>query len=699
MFAASLTTLPPRLARTLGLLGATQPGALRRLAAGGEDCRDVLVDLGAATDVHDWTEEEFEAFRLLLVAADRPADRNQRHAAAVDISFIHMHLEVDKKRRMTQEHEKHYEDLAFKRGEQAPAPKAPRTSLGAAPLTATKASGGLDVAAIRGKAVRELYDILLQLKAPVIEQLGDGDLGDTAAGVLAGGRRARTLRTRIRGWKGFAAWLKVAHDETWPTSWARLAEYLESRASEPCSRAVISHIYQGVRFIQEAGGFEAERAVTDNKLLKRLVKELQARLGARAGGGAPVQAPRPLLSHLESLELAVLNVELSVWIRAYAWWMCIKCWAVLRYDDHFGIEPSQFCLDEVSFHGMLHRSKTTGTDKKVRYRSVSVHRGAYLVDASWLPVGYDLWASLGEASRSYFLETPCPTLDACTHRALRYHEAAAWSRRLLVLSGALGTGERASTLASFYTEHSARSFLPSAGLAAGFSDEELKPLGGWSASNARAYIRTANVRLHQVQLKVAGLARRSRLERLDFLGEREEAGHLVDLLVARGANVEEARAHVEQMLAGVAPTAGAAEPAPPSELENQHGDDDDDASRIYVDTSAREENVEARVPAEAEGYCVSVSAKTKFRRLHYVGRCHRVPGIDYMGFEWYGQERPPAEAFDATCKQCWKVQPASASSGRATSSSASAAAATRHREASTDEDDCSTDDSSSSIGG
>jgi hypothetical protein len=52
-------------------------------------------------------------------------------------------------------------------------------------------------------------------------------------------------------------------------------------------------------------------------------------------------------------------------------------------------------------------------------------------------------------------------------------------------------------------------------------------------------------------------------------------------------------------------------------------------------------------------YVVSVTAKQKMRRLHRVGWCWRVPGLDYRSFRALPGE-PGASDFDLCCKDCWR---------------------------------------------
>ena len=49
-----------------------------------------------------------------------------------------------------------------------------------------------------------------------------------------------------------------------------------------------------------------------------------------------------------------------------------------------------------------------------------------------------------------------------------------------------------------------------------------------------------------------------------------------------------------------------------------------------------------------------VARKTKFRRLHLVGACPLVAGIDYTTFEVLGATVPSEKAYQAFCRNCWR---------------------------------------------
>ena len=59
------------------------------------------------------------------------------------------------------------------------------------------------------------------------------------------------------------------------------------------------------------------------------------------------------------------------------------------------------------------------------------------------------------------------------------------------------------------------------------------------------------------------------------------------------------------------------------------------------------------VPDDCPGMGVFVvSSRLDFRRLHRVGDCHLVPGVDYKDFRTLGADRPTRENFDVACRCC-----------------------------------------------
>ncbi len=66
-----------------------------------------------------------------------------------------------------------------------------------------------------------------------------------------------------------------------------------------------------------------------------------------------------------------------------------------------------------------------------------------------------------------------------------------------------------------------------------------------------------------------------------------------------------------------------------------------------------------------EGYIISISAKKGLRRLHLMGACHRIPGLDYAEYEAVGDTCPASDRYDDYCRHCWRgdAQPSAEGQG------------------------------------
>ena len=61
-----------------------------------------------------------------------------------------------------------------------------------------------------------------------------------------------------------------------------------------------------------------------------------------------------------------------------------------------------------------------------------------------------------------------------------------------------------------------------------------------------------------------------------------------------------------------------------------------------------------RAPAgPVQGYVISVTRGGRHRKLHHVGSCRFVPGVDYKDFEVYGDVLLSKAEVDSRCKWCF----------------------------------------------
>ena len=61
-----------------------------------------------------------------------------------------------------------------------------------------------------------------------------------------------------------------------------------------------------------------------------------------------------------------------------------------------------------------------------------------------------------------------------------------------------------------------------------------------------------------------------------------------------------------------------------------------------------------RAPAApVQGYVISVTRGGRHRKLHHVGSCRFVPGVDYRQYEIYGDVMPGMSEMDSRCSWCF----------------------------------------------
>ena len=142
-----------------------------------------------------------------------------------------------------------------------------------------------------------------------------------------GGRRASTLRSRVRGVRKFLPWLALNRELSYPTSFDQLSEFLQVRRSEPCNRKALKGTHQRFAFLEETVGTPAQERLTGSALYGVIYREL---LASTQPGRPTKQAPRMLSPMLSLLEQLVMNETSPIFLRAYSWWMLLQNWATLR---------------------------------------------------------------------------------------------------------------------------------------------------------------------------------------------------------------------------------------------------------------------------------------------------------------------------------------------------------------------------------
>ena len=105
----------------------------------------------------------------------------------------------------------------------------------------------------RSKWLDILADILLATSTPMGKLLRE-DLASRR--ILGVGRRAATIRARVRTIRKFSVWLATAHQLTCPSSHLQLIEYMQIRHSEPCPRGSLKLTHVAFVFLEELSGVQ-----------------------------------------------------------------------------------------------------------------------------------------------------------------------------------------------------------------------------------------------------------------------------------------------------------------------------------------------------------------------------------------------------------------------------------------------------------
>ena len=184
----------------------------------------------------------------------------------------------------------------------------------------------------------------------------------------------------------------------------------------------------------------------------------------------------------------------------------------------------------------LTRSKTTGDVKDVAFRMVHISSCCFLSAPSWLSTGWALLKSLADFPKDFLLPAPSSNCSGCLQKELRYDIGSAMQNRVLSSLRFADQNSLTRSVASFWTPHSARTFLPSATAALGVPMEQRDYLGGWVAQGSDNYSRVAARMFSNLQ-KLVISARQSSSG--DPFAEADTASQLDDHLCPKGYSVED----------------------------------------------------------------------------------------------------------------------------------------------------------------
>jgi hypothetical protein len=512
----------------------------------------------------------------------------------------------------------------------------------------------------------QVIEILQEANLPVIAFAAMSTSADLALRHVAGVRKAKTLRARVRTWSKARVWLLLVHETSWPRHLGHMLDYLQDLESMGCARTVPRSVFLALLFFETAGAVEPGKMISNNKLWQAAVNDVEAQVVARVGTEVR-RAPPFFLIMLLSLELYVVS-DRPKYHRFLAWVRLIKVYACLRYDDCRGIPPSRLRLTNGGLRGVIVASKTTGPSKKVWEAPFFVHRLAGFSGHDWLQQGFDILSSSEFCfARDYLV--PMPSLDwqGTIQKVLDYSTASAHGRSLLLdlrspVLTEVGLWEESADSALmvapahlFFTEHSERHVLASWSASLGIDKTRRDYLGRWAigAHGSNDYVQCSRLAVLGVQKEIC--------EALSAGTDKVDEYDLVDALKAflKKREVEEsdiqeaisklALSPVDQAWFGLGQqwplkaTSEAQEIPAPVEPE--------DETMMLVPLSAESAKQKLRSQSEGSPFWVSLTRKRKYRRLHRRNGCWLDPKVDCWDYEQI--DNLEGIVVDAKCINCF----------------------------------------------
>ena len=204
--------------------------------------------------------------------------------------------------------------------------------------------------------------------------------------------------------------------------------------------------------------------------------------------------------------------------------------------------------------------------------------------------------------------------------------------------------------------------------ALGVAKAERNVLGRWAQNQSDTYVRLQRTLVQKLQLLVVSVLRG--LEDIgSVLGEGESLQELEAFLEKRGVDRDTIKRQLAKLdkaeTPGQVPTEGTeADPFQSQvaaleedmlQLEPIPDDEIDVVVRRQPGRQACANIKESRAQALKElpdGFYVCEAGRSKAKRLHRLGYCWMVPGVDYFVYSYKGAPTPQGHEYEEVCKRC-----------------------------------------------
>lgn len=503
----------------------------------------------------------------------------------------------------------------------------------------------------RERYAMELAAIIEGAGLPVVAQIQQLDNPSKAWKRIFGNRRAKTLRNRLRAWSKYRQWLVAYSAREWPASVSDLIKYVEDRINEGCPRTLPDELQAALVVLEQTGRVpDSDKLSTDSlwvSHMKSWSAELKESVEPRG------TAPPYTVAILISLELLVTDDEACFYDRVIGWAMLLAVWACMRVDDVQNILPESVKVSTRGLTVKLSRTKTTGSDKLHGQVSAFVARDITITGRDWLLEGVQLFKhETAVYPRDYLVPAPNEAWNGFRKKLVEPPQLANYFRMVLqklnvpvYQDGNWRTNAQMElvpeAMALFWTGHSARHVLPQAAAAVGVPKTDRDFLGRWAIGRvgSNAYLLTSRQVVERVQREVLSsfsdvLNGYDETELLEMMKEFADKSELIGHRVRRRHKVLPV-------------------PAPDNAGLNYGFEDPSDTEDVVVaeDDHSKEEAYANTIVTgkQSDGYFITISRRTGFRRIHVTGGCH----IQAEKCQQVQEVTKVQEgSFDAMCKFC-----------------------------------------------
>ena len=134
----------------------------------------------------------------------------------------------------------------------------------------------------KARWVDQIIGILKDAQAPIVQQAALTASPDLALAALAGKKRARTLRSRVRTWRRVRLWLSIVHGIEFPRHVGDMVDYVIDLGHGYCATSFPVQVGIALAFFEKLGGFTTGIARSPLFVLNldSLVTRLQEEPGA-----------------------------------------------------------------------------------------------------------------------------------------------------------------------------------------------------------------------------------------------------------------------------------------------------------------------------------------------------------------------------------------------------------------------------------